>query len=221
MDPERVVTFELGAKSEWRDRTLRINGSAFLNNWSDYQLYLSVSTPPTVVATVLTNLPEARTWGGELEIEWAPSPSWRVHGGLGLTYSEVRDTGNIADATVGSPLIAVPQLTFEALASHTWNLAGGRLTAQLQAAYSDERAFSLNRNASLIEPEYWLVDASARYLFGEKERYEVMLWGRNLGAARYCVRRGLLGGLGSGDAINCQPNEGISFFGISFFARTN
>jgi iron complex outermembrane receptor protein len=153
VDPERVLTFELGAKSEWRDRTLRINGSAFMNDWSDYQLYLSVSTPPTVVAAVLENLPKARTWGGELEVEWAPSSTWRLHGGLGLTYSEVRDTGDIADATVGSPLIAVPQLTFEALAAHTWNLAGGRLTAQLQTAYNDERAFSLTATRHSSSPD--------------------------------------------------------------------
>jgi iron complex outermembrane receptor protein len=218
-DPERVITYELGAKSEWRDRALRINGSAFLNDWSDYQLYLSVSTPSTVTASVLTNLPEARTWGGELEIDWAPSSVWRVRAGLGLTHSEVRDVGDTADAVRGGPLIAVPELTFTGLVARTWTLGGGRLTAQVEAAYSDERSFSLNRDASLVEPEYWLVDASTRYRFGDREQFEMTLWGRNLGASRYCVRRGLLGGLGNGDAINCQPNEGIRFFGLSLFAR--
>ncbi len=219
VDPETVVTFELGAKSEWRDRTLRINGSAFLNDWSDYQLYLNVSTPPIVNVNILTNLPEARTWGGELEVDWAPSPAWRLRAGLGLTHSEVRDTGAIVDAVRGSPLIAAPELTFNGLAARTWTLGGGRLTAQVEAAYTDERSFSLNRTASLIEPEYWLVDASARYRFGEGERFEATLWGRNLGATRYCVARRLIGGLGAGDAVGCQPNEGIRFFGLSLFAR--
>jgi iron complex outermembrane recepter protein len=219
VDPERVLTFELGAKSEWRDHTLRVNGSAFINDWSDYQLYLAVSTPPTITASVLTNLPEARTWGAELEVDWAPSPEWRARAGLGFTHSEVLNAGDIVDAVPGSPLIAAPELTFNALAARTWTLGGGRLTAQVDAAYVDERSFSLNRNASLVEPQYWLVDASARYRFGKRGRFEVTLWGRNLGASRYCVRRGLLGGLGSGDAIDCQPNEGIRFFGLSLFAR--
>jgi len=219
VDPERVLTFELGAKSEWRDHTLRINGSAFLNDWSDYQLYLSVSTPPPGASNVLTNLPEARTWGGELEVDWAPSPEWRVRAGLGFTHSEVRNAGDIVEAVPGSPLIAVPELTFNALVARTWSLGGGRLTAQVESSYVDERSFSLRRDASLVEPEYWLVNASARYRFGKKERFEVTLWGRNLGGSTYCVRRGLVGGLGFGDAINCQPNEGIRFFGVSLFAR--
>jgi iron complex outermembrane receptor protein len=219
VDPERVLTFELGAKSEWRDHTLRINGSAFLNNWSDYQLYLSVSTPPPGASNVLTNLPEARTWGGELEVDWAPSPEWRVRAGLGFTHSEVRNAGDVLEAVPGSPLIAVPELTFNALVARTWSLGGGRLTAQVESSYVDERSFSLRRDASLVEPEYWLVNASARYRFGKEERFEVTLWGRNLGGSTYCVRRGLLGGLGFGDAINCQPNEGIRFFGVSLFAR--
>ena len=219
VDPERVLTFELGAKSEWRDHTLRINGSAFLNDWSDYQLYLSVSTPPPGASNVLTNLPEARTWGGELEVDWAPSPEWRGRAGLGFTHSEVRNAGDIVEAVPGSPLIAVPELTFNALVARTWSLGGGRLTAQVESSYVDERSFSLRRDASLVEPEYWLVNASARYRFGKKERFEVTLWGRNLGGSTYCVRRGLVGGLGFGDAINCQPNEGIRFFGVSLFAR--
>ncbi len=219
VEPERVLTFELGVKSEWREHTLRVNGSAFLNDWSDYQLYLSVSTPPPGASSVLTNLPEARTWGGELEVDWAPSPAWRVGAGLGLTHSEVREVGDIVDAVPGSPLIGVPELTFNALVARTWSLGGGRLTAQVESSYVDERSFSLNRNIALIEPEYWLIDASARYRFGQDERFEVTLWGRNLGASRYCVRRGFAGGLGSGDASNCQPNEGIRFFGLSLFAR--
>lgn len=219
VDPERVYTLELGAKSEWHEHTLRINTSVFINDWLDYQLALSVSTPPTVTASVLTNLPEVRTWGGELEVDWAPSPEWRLRAGLGFTHSEVRDVGDIVNAVPGTQLTAVPELTFNALAARTWTLGGGRLTAQIEAAYVDERPFSLDPDVSLIEPEYWLVDASARYRFGDNEQFEVTLWGRNLGESTYCVRRSIVGGLGSGDALNCQPNEGIRFFGVSLFAR--
>jgi len=70
-----------------------------------------------------------------------------------------------------------------------------------------------------VEPGYWLLDASARYRFGFREQFEVALWGRNLGATRYCLRRGLAEGVGSGDTINCQPNEGIRFFGLTLLMR--
>jgi len=219
VDPEHVITYELGTKSEWRERTLRVNASVFLNDWSDYQLYLSESAPPLVLVSVLTNLPKARTWGGELEIDWAPSPAWLVRTGLGFTHSEVRDAGDLTDAVVGSPLISAPELTFNALAARRWKVGVGWLTAQAEASYSGPRHFSLDYDERQVEPGYWLIDASARYRFGAKERFEVALWGRNLGATRYCMRRGLAEGVGSGDIINCQPNEGVRFFGLSLYLR--
>jgi iron complex outermembrane receptor protein len=215
VDPEHVITYELGAKSEWREHTLRVNASVFLNDWSDYQLYLSESAPPLTLVSVLTNLPAARTWGGELEIDWTPSPAWLLRTGLGFTHSEVRDADNLVDATVGSPLVEVPEVTFNALVARRWTLGGGSFTAQLEASYSGERHFSLDYDQRLVEPAYWLIDASARYRFGAEKQFEVALWGRNLGATRYCLRRGLAAGVGLGDEINCQPNEGIRFFGLS------
>lgn len=219
VDPERVVTYELGAKNEWRERTLRVNGSVFLNDWSDYQLYLSESVPPLVLQGVLTNLPGARTWGGELEIEWTPSSAWLLHTGLGFTHSEVRDAGNLTDAVVGSPLIAAPELTFNALAARRWRIAGGWFTAQLEGSYTGRRHFSLDYDPRVAEPGYWLIDASTRYRFGASEQFELALWGRNLAATRYCLSRSLAAGLGSGDTINCQPNEGVRFFGLSLYLR--
>jgi hypothetical protein len=34
------------------------------------------------------------------------------------------------------------------------------------------------------------------------------------------MRRGLAEGVGSGDIINCQPNEGVRFFGLSLYLRS-
>jgi len=167
------------------------------------------------LVSVLTNLPAARTWGGELEIDWTPSPAWLLRTGLGFTHSEVRDAGNLVDAIVGSPLVEVPEVTFNALVARRWTLGGGSFTAQLEASYSGERHFSLDYDQRLVEPAYWLIDASARYRFGPEKQFEVALWGRNLGATRYCLRRGLAAGVGLGDEINCQPNEVIRFFGLS------
>jgi iron complex outermembrane recepter protein len=215
VDPERVITYELGLKSGWLQRSLRVNASVFFNEWSDYQLYLSESVPPIVLEGVLVNLPAARTFGGELEIDWTPNPLWLLHAGLGVTHSEVRDAGNLTDAVVGSPLIAAPELTFNALGARRWKIGPGWLTAQVQGSYSGPRHFTLDNDERQIEPGYWLIDASARFRFGTQLQFELALWGSNLGATRYCVRRGVVGGLGAGDVMNCQPNEGVRFFGMT------
>src|SRR5262249_10664232 len=191
VDPGRVITYELGGKSEWRERTVRVNASVFLNDWSDYQLYLSESVPPLVLESVLTNLPGARTWGGELEVDWTPSTAWLLHTGLGFTHSEVREVGNLTDAVVGSPLIAAPELTFNALGARRWKLGAGWFSAQVEASYAGRRHFSLDYDSRVVEPGYWLLDASTRYRFGATGQFEVALWGRNLAATRYCLSRSL------------------------------
>jgi len=111
--------------------------------------------------------------------------------------------------------------SLSAVWSRDLDRGAGRLTAQVEAAYSDERSYSLDYDPRLVEPDYWLIDASTRYRFGKQERYEVALWGRNLGATTYSARRGDVGGIGVGNVINCQPNEGIRFFGLTVAARSD
>lgn len=212
-----MLTLEAGAKSEWLDGQLRLNGSLYFNRWHDYQLFLTVSTPPPGGA--LTNLPRAHTWGGELEMDWAPTEDWRVSSALGVTRSSVREIGDIVDARPGGALVGVPEVSANALVARSWPIRDGRLTAQVQGSYTDEIPYTLSPNPVLVEGSMWLLDASVHYRFGNGERYEATLWGRNLGSTRFCADRFLVGGLGFGDTNACAPNPGIAFYGLTFRMR--
>ena len=215
--PESLWSYSVGVAGSTADDSLQVDTTLFLNDWDDYQLFLSEPTP-VGTAVVLTNLPRSRTHGLEALVTWTPDPAWELRTALGITRSEVLDRGAISNAIEGAPLLATPQITFNQRVRRRWNGRRGGTYVQVEGSFVDEREFSLNRLQRLAEPGYWLFDAAAGWRFGTRERQEISLWARNLTGTRYCVRRAPNTGLGSGDTVTCLPNEGRPVFGISLRA---
>jgi iron complex outermembrane recepter protein len=74
-DPETVWTYELGLRSDWLDRRVRFNATAFYSDYSDLQLQISGSTTVNGAPApfnVVTNVPKARIVGGEIELTVIP-----------------------------------------------------------------------------------------------------------------------------------------------------
>jgi hypothetical protein len=62
------------------------------------------------------------------------------------------------------------------------------------------------------------IDARATYAFGENERHEVSLFGRNLTGEKYCVEIQDLRGVSG--SFYCVPNEGEAQYGLPRCSRT-
>lgn len=219
VDPEFLWTFELGAKTELFDRTLRINAALFDNRWKNQQLFLVLNTPPTGLNPVYTNVPRTESYGFEAEIDWAPTPDWYVKNSVGLLHSEVKEIGAALAATngavVGSQLIAAPKITWNGILRRQWPAGPGRLSLEGRWSFTGSQHFDLLNSPDQIEPSYWLFNASAGYQFGRKQQYEVSLWGRNLTGTQYCVMHISMSGLVFGNITTCAPNEARRFFGIT------
>jgi iron complex outermembrane receptor protein len=75
-DPEELTAYEVGAKSDWFDRRLRLNVSTFLNKYKDIQVgLLSCPTPDpakSVPCALPANVGNADIKGVEVEIEARP-----------------------------------------------------------------------------------------------------------------------------------------------------
>lgn len=211
--PESVRSVEAGVKSEWRDGKLRVNVAAFHDDWSDYQLFLSVNGPTGIVPR-LASLPKSRSQGGELEVDWAPVPGWRVGAWAAIADTRVTDIGTTTDAIVGSPLPGTPRVTGSARVQREWTLASGTIALEANWYRAGKRVFNLARDPNLEEPAYDLLGASLAYAL-PRRGLELSLWGRNLTGTRYCILRQSLAGLGSGDAIGCVPNEGERMLGLT------
>ncbi len=96
-DPEFVNAYEVGLKSSWLDNTVRLNVSAFYNDYSDYQARQFVNN-----ASRITNAADAQTYGIEVESTWMPLEALRLD--LNLSYLTAEYKRFIVDDPMNSNL---------------------------------------------------------------------------------------------------------------------
>jgi len=84
--PETVTDYEIGAKSNLIPGRLRVNASAYLYDFRDYQTNQLV---PNSGLQLLSNLPKARMLGAELEIEAVPLDNLRLNLGAGVADTKI------------------------------------------------------------------------------------------------------------------------------------
>jgi len=77
-NPETNTTYELGLKSEWLDRRLRVNAAVYVIDWQDIQGSAPQRGPGVVPtdANVIENRGGAESTGLELELGWAFNESF-------------------------------------------------------------------------------------------------------------------------------------------------
>lgn len=96
-NPETLDAYEAGFKSDLFDRTLRLNVSAFQNEYHD--ILVSVANCPTVPATPCAlplNAGEAELRGLEAETTWEPVDGLKIDGSLGYLDFEYKSIAPIA-----------------------------------------------------------------------------------------------------------------------------
>jgi len=81
-DEETIEQLEIGFKSDWWDRRLRVNGALFGYTYDDMQVS-QIMADGGQVSSQITNAGKARRWGGELELTVAPINDLV----LGLSYA--------------------------------------------------------------------------------------------------------------------------------------
>lgn len=119
-DPEKMQVWELGANTEWRDNTLRVNGSIFFQDFDDKQVLTSALGNDGRLVSKIENASAAEVWGAEVSVVWAPVTSfiggnWVVSGGyqwLDSEYKEfvVQSGSPVRTAAAGNctPVASVP-----------------------------------------------------------------------------------------------------------------
>lgn len=144
VDEENLVSYELGLKSEWFDRRLRVNAALFLSDYDDVQLSLvdnDPEAPPGAVARI--NAGKAELSGIELDVTAALSESLRMHlsyAYLDSEFVEVIDPvsgGDISDIYL---LVGAPENSFNVDLDYTvGQFDWGYLSANVNYAWRDTR----------------------------------------------------------------------------------
>ncbi|MGQ0503190.1 MAG: TonB-dependent receptor [Panacagrimonas sp.] len=101
-DQETVDSYEIGVKTLWFDRRLRVDFDVFLADYRDYQVTQFVPSG-TFFLPVTTNAGEVRTWGPELSLSARP-----LHG-LNLSLDAAWLRAEYEEFRNGAVVAGVPQ----------------------------------------------------------------------------------------------------------------
>ena len=213
--PEELDAYEIGLKSEFLDRRMKLNVTAFYYDWKDLQTFATIPG----IGPAFLNLPKSRLTGQELEWQFAPGDDWTLRLYGAHLDTEVTDVGTLGPdaATEGSPLPQAPEWTFNAGIFKGFAIGDQRLTLSANARYASEQWGTMNERPNTLVKSSTFFDASVAYEFGAENRYSLTAWGENLTSEKTCYLLGDLDGFTWTNA--CQPNEGTALYGISLMAR--
>ncbi len=102
--PEKLIEYEVGLKSDWFDHTLRANVAAFYGDYEDLQ-FPSQLIVNGIPYTGTQNIGGANIYGYEVELAWRPVGGFQFDGSIGFTGFKYKDLGaNVGCQSLASPI---------------------------------------------------------------------------------------------------------------------
>lgn len=174
-DPERLITYEMGLKSEWLDRRLRLNAAMFYTDYKDMQFDRFEG-----IVQVTRNAAESRIQGAELELTAALSVSLKAFMSLGYIDSDYKrvdaDTGiEPSDLFVNTPQWSL----FSGLEYRLPTNLLGQFTWRVDYSWRDIVANDALNTPALIATNVHKFNTSLHYE-PANHSFSVKLYGHNL-----------------------------------------
>lgn len=170
---ETAENFELGLKSEWFDRRLRLNLAAFSTTYNDMQTQ-STAVPYNVTAT------DFRFKGIELEMEARPVRELTLFASGGYLYAET-----LSGSNAGERPRLTPEFQFSVGGEYRTEVAPGtEMFVNVNNVYTSEYTTDPSNVSSATQGAYSLLGASIGAEF-QDGRYRIAVGGKNLTDAAY------------------------------------
>ena len=114
--PDSIWSYELGAKTEWLEHRLTMNGAVYYIDWTNIQQNITL---PDCGFGFIGNFGKASSKGGEFEMNYDPTKALKLI--LGFAYNESKLTSTIPGAAgqAGQTLEYAPRWTGAASAEYT------------------------------------------------------------------------------------------------------
>ncbi len=222
-DPENVVNYEVGLKSEFLGRRLRFNGTLFYTDLKDKQVTQFASGSGGTASQTI-NAGKVQFKGVEAEVQAIPFDGLQLNAAVGYTHQKFKEllavdpvddvVKNYADV---AHLGQAPTTTLSAGAQYSIeDVAGGTLSFRLDYAYKSKQYFVIIPgpifspfDAAIAAPGYGLLDGRiilADVPLGGTEA-SFTLWGKNLTNKVYRAGGIDFGGLGFAVNIYGEPRS--------------
>lgn len=202
VEPETLISNEVGLKSELFDRRARFNAAAFHYKLKNTQAQVLLGG--TSGTSVLSNAGTAILKGAEAELTLAPVDGLQLSASGAYVDSEYKDfvsypssvpavpgggtTGvggnrTVAASVVGNPLVFAPKFTSTLSANYVYKPAGGgALSFTALWAYND--GYCLEQTCRGRQASFSAVDASVSFTLPD-ERTTFTIFGKNLTNDRF------------------------------------
>ncbi|MCG8443722.1 MAG: TonB-dependent receptor [Caulobacterales bacterium] len=217
-DPEFVWAYEVGLKSDWLDRALRVNTAFFYTDYSDIQLQVRTLDPVSgTFVELIENAGAGRIYGVELEALAAPTDGLLLNVGVGFLETEYTDIGEAEGITLDSALPRAPD----------WNLSlGGQysipmldkyeLTLRGDYFYTSEYYQDIINTEEVKEDGYGLLNLRAMWSPLNSDSYELAAFVTNATDELYIENGGsALDSFGVASYVPGRPRE----WGVSLTVR--
>ena len=201
--PEKILSYEVGAKTEWLDRRLRLNATGFIYDYTNLQV-VQVIVPGL---TSIGNAAKARIRGAELETvgkvtehltltanlallsakytsypQDPLSPSIIAAVGNSPKYNPVTKTYNAA----GNYLDSAPKSSFTLGAQYDQPFTWGNLSARVEYYWQDNIYFDPTNVLAQGQAAYGLINLNLGYTSLDA-KWDARLIARNLADKQYSM----------------------------------
>ena len=208
-DPETVLSWELGIKSDWLSRRLRLNGTAFFSDYENIHFAASVEVGGMPVF-ITQNAGDAEIFGFELELQAYPTPTVQITASVGHLDSEIvtLDPRVPPDSvSLGNVLPKAPAWTFALGVQNSRELANRAVLISRLDYTSREKTYPDFANTEAVaQPHYGLLNARLAYA-PPSNRWDVAVFGTNLTNEQYLEAGFSTGAFGLDLGIPGRPRE--------------
>lgn len=208
--PEFIDAYEVGFKADMAEGSVRLNGAAFLYDYTNQQFINVVG-----ISNFLENAGGSQILGAELELWARVTERLTLQAAVGVLETEytelsLANTQTIADQEdrvdlSGNELISAPKLNVSFSADYDLLITEyGYLSVNANANFQDDQWFSAYNDQfgyeNIRQEAYWLYNGRLSW-YSNDGSYSVSVWGKNLLDEEY-----------DSYAINLQAGFGFDYY---------
>lgn len=188
--PEKISTYELGLKSEWFDRRLRVNAAGFYSDYTDLQFNYQVPggaqgcVPTKAFCSIVGNAAQVRIKGFELDTAARVFEGFDILASAGYIDDKFKkiDPFLLAQGAINfnTHIPKTPKWSANLGAQYSTPISSfGRVTGRVDYAYRSRTFQDFENTPALVQRGYGLL--SARLALGAlDDTWEIALSGQNL-----------------------------------------
>ncbi len=184
-NPETLDNYELGFKSEFLDRRLRLNGAVYMMKYKDMQQDLDVPAPGSSTGREnrTINAAKADLKGFELDLTAKPFDALTLNGNVGYLdakyksfFGDIYSTGTAIDASF-LKIRRAPKWTWNIGATYEQDVGPGTFWISGSVHYMGAHEVTFLNNPNIKNGGQYLADASISY---RVNKTTVSVFGKNL-----------------------------------------